>query len=85
MPTIEEIAKELTDVFNITSGTEKPCKVVIIDGKIELDYFNAKHARDERKVLTVEEADELIQAIYNLYRAKRGQKLNPTSFKDGVV
>jgi len=85
MPTIEEIAKELHDVFSISSGTNKECRVSVVGDKISLEYFNAKTSRQEKKILTIEEADALIQAIYDIYGVKRGQKPNPAEFKKGIV
>lgn len=85
MPTLEEIATELHDVFNISSGTNKECRVSVIGDRIEFEYFNAKNSTHEKKVLNIEEADALIQAIYNIYGVKRGQKPNPAEFKQGFV
>jgi len=85
MPTMEELAKELHDVFNISSGTNKECKTSVIGDKIEFEYFSAKTSAQEKKVLSPEEADALIDAIYQIYGAKRGHNLNPTAFQNGLV
>lgn len=85
MPTIEEVARELHDVFNISSGTSKECRTSVSGNVIIFEYFNAKTSSDEKKVLSIDEADALIQAIYQIYGAKRGQNLNPVAFKQGFV
>ncbi len=85
MPTIEELAKELHDVFYISSGTNKECKTSVVGDKIAFEFFNSKTSMEEKKLLTPQEADALIDAIYQIYGAKRGKNLNPTGFSNGVV
>ncbi|MBN2095193.1 MAG: hypothetical protein JW727_04040 [Candidatus Aenigmarchaeota archaeon] len=82
MPSIEETADELQKTF---SSGGKECTVAVVNGKIELDYFNEGKSAREKKILSQEEAELLIDAVYKLYGLSRGQSPNPAPFKGGIV
>ena len=64
MRKLKELARELDNALNLGGLAGKAYKVEIFSDKIRVKYFDSGIGKDEIKLLTYQEADNMINALY---------------------